>query len=98
MARKGKRGGEDAAPEVFDAPHTEKRFKEMFRELAGAKHVWQEQNEKAKTLKAAYNNTKKTLYSLGEKLGHDKLAIDQYLALRERPSKAATAEAGQAAH
>lgn len=84
MARRGRRGGEDAAPEVFDAPHTEKRFKEMFGELAGAKRDWQELDAKAKGLKAIFNNKKKTLYSLGEKLGHDKLAIDQYLALRER--------------
>jgi hypothetical protein len=84
MARRGRRGGEGAAPEVFDAPHTEKRFKEMFGELAGAKRDWQELDAKAKGLKAIFNNKKKVLYSLGEKLGHDKLAIDQYLALRER--------------
>lgn len=84
MARKGKRGGADAAPEVFDLPHTENAFKETFHQLASAKKDWQEQDAKAKGLKAIFNNKKKVLYGLGEKLGHDKLAIDQYLALRER--------------
>lgn len=84
MARRGKRGGADAAPEVFDLPHTENAFKETFHQLASAKKDWQEQDAKAKGLKAIFNNKKKVLYGLGEKLGHDKLAIDQYLALCER--------------